>query len=62
MSNRNPQIITTTMFKFVISVILLTLFVASDGSYWGVPGWVAEKKVEKIERRLERVFNLDQGQ
>ena len=45
------------MFKFFAAVILLILFFASDGSYWGALDWVIEKRTERIERRLERILD-----
>ena len=50
--------IMVAMLKFFIGVILLVLFVASDGTYWGALEWVAEKRAERIERRLERVLDI----
>lgn len=49
------------MAQFFTALILLVLLFVSGGNYWGALDWIVDKKLQKVERRLERIpgFNPD---
>lgn len=46
------------VLRNITTVILLILFLASHGTFWGVLDWVIDKRVDKIERKIEQMLDV----